>query len=461
MHIINHSFKYILAICCGLTSINSFGLELKVDFQSTGSLVTKELYGMNVARWDKQLFPTNGDPKTTSDSISVRQLKELNLGFLKYPGGNDADSYIWNARNNPVDDMDTTEFLHLVKETKAPGFLTVNFNESPTLAAEWYRHIKSVAGADAAPYWEVGDEVWGPWAKSHVPGEEYGKRFNEFAKELKAVDPNVKLAANLSLSNPDTSWTQAALSSLGDNFSIVTITYFPQSPPNENDADLLKSADKYKKLFRRLESYVSSNHKVKRPQYCLVGFNSTSTHPGPQSIEMVNAVFLGQMYGAMAETGTDMACWWAFHNEYKPRGGDYGVVSPEPANRPHYTYHALKLLSDKFRGRFIGSVSHNGVELYALKDEKEQLVFLLINTNTKKTDNVTLKFETKSSQGIVCVASADSVTSSSTPESPYKKLPLDTVRRPLENKNASQVDLNLKSLPPYSVNVVVVKENEI
>lgn len=444
----------------GLNCQQAMATDLVIDFQTTGSLVTKDLYGMNVARWDKQLFPQNTNPIETSDTVSVKYLKELNLGFLKYPGGNDADSYIWDSHKNPAEDMDTTEFLHLLKDTKSTGFITVNFNEPPKLAADWFRHIKDKAGADAVPMWEVGDEVWGPWAKSHVPGEVYGERFNAFAKELRSVDPNVKLAANLSLSNPDTSWTQAALSSLGDNFSIVTITYFPQSPPKENDKDLFKAAEKYKHLFTRLENYVAKNHKVARPKYCLVGFNSTSTHPGPQTVEMANAVFMGQMYGVLAETGTDMACWWAFHNEYKERGGDYGIVAPEPLNRPHYTYHSLKLLSDKFRGKYLGNVKKDGLELVALKSEnKNSIAFLLINTQTKPAKDVAISFLSEKSDEIVCVSSADSVTSDSTLAVPYKKLPVTVVKKPGKTKAQSTVELNVDTLAPYSVSVLVVKAN--
>jgi hypothetical protein len=353
---------------------------------STGSLVTRELYGMNVARWDHGLFPsTTSQMLLTCDRDAILLLKQLNPGLLKYPGGNDADSYIWNASENPALDMDSEEFLSLARTCNAPGFFTVNFTAGPELAAQWVQHMNDLAGhSGSIPYWEVGDEVWGPWAKSHVPGDEYARRFRQFSKAMKSVDPSIKLAANLSLSNAGSSWTREAIGSLGNSFDVITMTYFAQDPPNENDAKLLSSAERYRSLFRNLEKAVSSAYpERKRPEYCLVGFNSTSSRPGPQTLEMVNGVFMAQMYGSMAETGTDMSCWWAFHNAYPPRAGDYGVLSSDGRNTPHYPYWVMKLLSNSFTGRFLCAQRQNGLEFYALKRQDNSVACLLINTTTE------------------------------------------------------------------------------
>ena len=126
---------------------------------STAPAVTNLLYGMNVARWDHQMYPTTGtESVANADQEAITKLKAVMPGFLKYPGGNDADSYVWNSPGNEADDMDTNEFLDLASQCKAPGFITVNFNKPPELAADWLRYIKATAtGTHAAPYWEVGD----------------------------------------------------------------------------------------------------------------------------------------------------------------------------------------------------------------------------------------------------------------------------------------------------------------
>lgn len=446
----------ICAILAGLFITANDGMgatyTFDIDGESTGPTVTGLLYGMNVARWDHQFFPTTGTKSIEQgDRVAADRLKNLNPGFLKYPGGNDADSYLWNATDNPAADMDTDEFLVLSDYVGAPGFITVNFRQPPQLAADWLRYIKRASGGRVdVPYWEVGDEVWGPWAKSHVPGAEYGRRFQEFAKALKAVDPNVKLAANLHLSDPDTSWTREALPALGGDFDIITTTFFPLSPPGENDVDLLASPAKYRQLFRRLEAFVSRTvPKRPRPKYCVVGFNSTSTKPGPQTVETANAVFMAQMYGAMAETGTDMACWWAFHNEWKPRGGDYGVVTSDPENRPHYTWFVMKLLSEHFRGKVMAAEQQGDVEFYAVQKDPQSRTLLLINRSDSELADVRVKLD---DEGWRTSAADMDVVSSST-------LPSGSTRPSQGTAVVMTEDLQFKSLPPYSVSVARLRRD--
>lgn len=423
---------------------------------TTGTHVSHEIYGMNMARWDHQLFPsTSSQMLLTADTDAIRKLKALDLPVLKYPGGNDADSYIWNSPANPPADMDTDEFLALAATCGAAGFFTVNYTQPPALAAEWVRYVNAPCRrAASVPYWEVGDEVWGRWAKSHSTGADYGRRFREFASAMKAVDPTIELAANLHLGNPDTSWTQDALSELGDSFEIVTITFFAQASSRENDAQLLKAPDNYRERFNRLKSYVARRRESKTPvKYCLVGFNSVGSHPGPQSLEMVNAVYMAQMYGAMAETGTDMACWWAFHNEWRPRGGDYGILTSTPENRPYYTYHVLNLLSHKFHGELLASERRGDVEFYATRNTSGSICALLINKSTAASEPVTVA--PAGARGWT-IGAIDSVTSATgnlrgaaqlKPDSPAQQWDGDRAVMPAQ----------FQSLEPYSVNVIMLE----
>lgn len=445
--------RLFLALVLFLLCVAGGAQTFSVDCSATSSTVASPmLYGMNVARWDKSLFPTSSSQMLLdADRDAIAKLRDLKPGFLKYPGGNDADSYIWNSPRNPSREMDTDEFVWLCKTCDCPGFITVNFTESPHLAALWLHYIDTQFGRDgriavsgAVPYWEVGDEVWGPWAKSHTTGASYGKKFREFVTGMRAIDPRVKFAANLALASSDTTWTRQAIAALGDSFQIVTMTFFPLSPPNENDADLLATADQYRVMFRKLRSVVADARKAAPPlQYCLVGFNSTSTKPGPQTVEMVNAVFMAQMYAAMAEVGTDMACWWAFHNEWKPRGGDYGVLSSDGKNTPNFTYWVMKLLSHNFVGPLVSVGRDKGVEFYATQPGQTSTTLLIINPRTTASEPVSIGVKgCRPESGTLAI---DTVDSSS----------LGIRHTPLAvSKTPGQIEVG--PLPPYSVSVVSV-----
>lgn len=423
---------------------------------TTGPAVSRMLYGMNVARWDDLLFPAaTSQMLLTCDRDAIAKLKDLKPAFLKYPGGNDADSYVWNDPKNADKDMDTEEFLWLARTCEAPGFFTVNFTQPPALAAEWVRFVNVLGGRKGAvPYWEVGDEVWGHWAKSHTTGEGYGRKFREFAEAMRREDPSVKLAANLALAAADSTWTREALRSLGDSFDMVTMTFFPLSPPDETDEALFRSPDQYRRMFRELEAAVAEILPGRpRPQYCLVGFNSTSTKPGPQTVQMANAVFMAQMFGALAETGTDMACWWAFHNAYPQRGGDYGVLTSDGKNTPHYTYWVFKLLSHGFHGRLLAASHEGPVEFYATQHgEGDGLCLVVINTATTSSAGVRVEISGLSDRfhapggpqpfDMVTSGPAASVTGH---------------RAEVTPSGAGALTVAFPELPGYSVSVMVLK----
>lgn len=436
---------------------NGWSLTFSFDPDATtGTAVSREIYGMNMARWDHQLFPsTSSQMLLTADTDAIRKLKALDLPLLKYPGGNDADSYIWNSPTNPPADMDTDEFMALVATCNAVGFFTVNYTQPPALAAEWVRYVNVCHRAGRVPYWEVGDEVWGRWAKSHSTGAAYGRRFREFSAAMKAVDPTIKLAANLHLGSPDTSWTQEALSELGDSFDIVTITFFAQRTNRESDAQLLRAPDNYRAAFNRLKAYVAQQRPGKPPvKYCLVGFNSVSGHPGPQSVEMVNAVYMAQMYGALAETGTDMACWWAFHNEWRPRGGDYGILSSTPDNKTYYTYHVLNLLSHKFHGELLTVQKQGDVEFYATRNTSGSICALLINKSTAASDPISIAPSPGSRA--LRIGTIDTVTSATGTATGAVLLKPDSPAQQWDGERAV-MPARFQSLEPYSVNVIMLE----
>ena len=62
----------------------------------------------------------------------------------------------------------------LCRAVGAEPFITINFNASPQLAADWVRYCNRERGYNVK-YWEVGDEQWETWAKGHARPEVYAK----------------------------------------------------------------------------------------------------------------------------------------------------------------------------------------------------------------------------------------------------------------------------------------------
>ncbi len=349
------------------------------------------LLGINTARWDESLFPGPVDEMLlTCDRDAIQKIRASGVTLLKYPGGNDADHYIWNAPGNSASEMDTDEYLALCREVGAEPFITVNFNESPQLAADWVRYCNRTRGYNVR-LWEVGDEQWGSWAKGHTSPEAYAWKYVSFVKAMKEVDSTIKVATNVALSGGSPSlgggsggWTERVLRAAGDEIDLLTITFYPQQWGKENDDTLLASTAIYRRLFLALKAEVErvlGKERAARIAYVNVGYNSVNHSPGPQTLELVNALWVADMLGTMAETGTDIACYWAVHNAFPPRGGDYGYLSSEGSNTPSFSYYVFPMFRRDFHGTVV-QVDARDPELsaYAALDGKK-LGLMILNRN--------------------------------------------------------------------------------
>jgi len=351
------------------------------------------LYGLNTARWDESLFPSSFDRMLlTCDRDAIAKVKASGITNLKYPGGNDADSYIWSSPDNNRAEMETDEYLAFCREVGAEPFVTVNFNQSPELAAAWVRHCNTGRGP-RVQYWEVGDEQWGWWAKGHSTPEEYAAKYVRFVKAMKEADPTIKVATNVFLGVHPERWTERVLAAAGEYVDMLTVTFYPQQWGKENDDTLLASTATYRDQFLRLRADVEravGKEKAGQILFVNVGYNSVNHSPGPQTLQMVNAVWVADMLGTMAAAKTDIACYWALHNAFPPRKGDYGYLSSEGRNTPSYTYHVFPLYRHMFGDTLVASTSTDPrVKVYAARSGR-RLAAILINTSATAAKKVSV-----------------------------------------------------------------------
>jgi len=368
-------------------------IHVIVDAGERVKAVNPWLFGINTARWDESMFPgPASEMLQTADRDAIAKIKASGITLLKYPGGNDADAYVWNSKTNNATEMDTDEYLALCRAVGAEPFITINFNEPPELAAAWVKYCNVEKGYNVK-LWEVGDEQWGTWARGHVPPEQYAKKYISFVKAMRAVDPTIKVATNVPLGAHPENWAERVTKAASDYIDMITFTYFPQPSGKENDDTLMASVGKYRKLYAQLREDIvraAGPEKAASILYVNVGYNSVSHSPGLQTIQIINALWTADMLGSMAELGTDIACFWALHNFYPPRGGDYGYLSSEGSNTPRYSYYAFPLLADHLKGEMVKTTSDDpGVSSYASRSGKE-LSIVLINLNPKAAGNIEL-----------------------------------------------------------------------
>jgi hypothetical protein len=386
----------LVVLMCDGGPARSQTVQISVRAQLSHYPINPFLYGINTARWDESLFPERAENMLLScDRVAIAKIQASGVTLLKYPGGNDADAYVWNAPDNNPAEMDTDEYLALCRAVGAEPFITINFNAAPQLAADWVRYCNRERGYNVK-YWEVGDEQWGTWAKGHAPPEVYAKKFMTFVRAMKAVDPTIKVATNVPLGPHPEQWTTRVLKAAGKHVDLITFTFYPQQWGKEDDDSLFASVDVYRRQFIDLRREVVQALGVQRGGSIWlvnVGYNSVNHSPGPQTLQMVNALWTAEMLGTMAETGTDVACYWAVHNAFPPRKGDYGYLSSEGANTPSYTYRVFPMLAPRFRGTAIMTGSEDPrVRVYASKNGKA-LTLMLVNRYRTQSVTVSVRYE--------------------------------------------------------------------
>ncbi len=168
------------------------------------------------------------------------RISSLRPPIIRYPGGCFSDTYHWKdgigprssrpIRKNKAwggfksvfglikgfnigpkekNHFGTDEFLTLCEKLGAEKYININFGTgTPKEAAEWVEYTNGslntkygklrAKNGHPEPYnvkfWGIGNEIFGWWEKGHCKtGDIYGKKYLEFAKEMRKIDSNIKL----------------------------------------------------------------------------------------------------------------------------------------------------------------------------------------------------------------------------------------------------------------------------
>jgi hypothetical protein len=226
---------------------------------------------------------------------------------------------------------------------------------------------------------------------------------------------------------------------------MLTVTYFPQQWGKENDDTLFASTPRYAEEFAALRQEVEQVLGIERARkllYVNVGYNSVNHSPGPQTVHVVNALWTADMLCTMAETGTDIACYWAIHNAFPPRGGDYGYLSSEGSNTPRPVYWVFRTLSRAFSGNIVRCHTDDPkIAAHAARNGKA-LCLVLINEDSSASRKATVRL------------------ASFTPQSTARCWVLDERRTQDEQQRIPVAPTFTVALAPYSMTTLLMASED-
>jgi alpha-L-arabinofuranosidase len=170
------------------------------------------------------LLPADNIEGFRPEVIAV--LKQLRFGVLRFPGGNFVSAYEWRYGVGDIDkrppifdpvwhavqpnDVGTDEFLNLCRLLGVDPYITVNAGFGDAWSArELVEYTNGAASTPMgkwrasnghpAPYhvqwWGVGNEPWGDYQMGSMSLPQFELKHNLFAKEMRKVDPSIKLIA--------------------------------------------------------------------------------------------------------------------------------------------------------------------------------------------------------------------------------------------------------------------------
>lgn len=180
----------------------------------------------------------------------IDMTRPLNAGMMRL-SGNYISAYHWEHGVGPVLErpvmyneawggwtskyFGTDEFVAFCRELQVEPLISVNDGSgTPEEAAQWIEYCNGNAdtpmgalrAANGHPepygvkYWEIGNEVWGPWQVGTCTAEQFAERTVAFAKAMKAADPSIVI---LACGHTDQAWNEPVLAIAGEHIDYLTL----------------------------------------------------------------------------------------------------------------------------------------------------------------------------------------------------------------------------------------------
>ena len=156
----------------------------------------------------------------------MKEIRDLGVPIVRYPGGNFVSGYHWLDGVGPKDkrpavldrawntletnQFGTNEFITWARQVGTEPLFGLNFGtgtaEDAAALLEYcnvnkgtkWSELRRSHGYDQphnVKYWCVGNEMDGPWQIGHIPAREYGLKATDAARQMRAIDPSIKLVA--------------------------------------------------------------------------------------------------------------------------------------------------------------------------------------------------------------------------------------------------------------------------
>lgn len=208
------------------------GARVYVDTRRSVAPIDRNLFGSFLEHLGRAIYEGIYDPGSKlSDANGFRkdvmeEIRRLGVPIIRYPGGNFVSGYNWldgigPKQNRPrvldkawnsinSNEFGTDEFMMWCKAVGTQPLMGLNLGTgTPEEAAalveycnvekgtRWsdLRRKNGIAEPHKVEQWCLGNEMDGPWQIGHMTATEYGMKAADAARQMRYVDPSLKLVA--------------------------------------------------------------------------------------------------------------------------------------------------------------------------------------------------------------------------------------------------------------------------
>jgi alpha-L-arabinofuranosidase len=254
--------------------------RLYVDSRRTIAPLDRNLFGSFLEHLGRAIYEGIYDPGSSlSDGAGFRkdvmeEVHRIGVPIIRYPGGNFVSGYNWLDGVGPKKDrprvldkawntvdtnqFGTNEFMAWSKMVGSKPLMGLNLGtgtaERAAALVEYCNVDKGTKWSDLrrshgieephkVEHWCLGNEMDGPWQIGHMTATEYGMKAQDAARQMRAVDPSLKLIACGS-SGPGMptylEWDREVLEQCYDYVDALSLHRYIGNTPEETGSDSAK-----------------------------------------------------------------------------------------------------------------------------------------------------------------------------------------------------------------------------
>jgi hypothetical protein len=410
--------------------------EIAIPADGPVQVLDRRLLGTNLPAWV--------GPERLADPAFQRATVESGTTLLRMPGGSWSNAYDWHGCE--IGDNSTcfwtwaakpSDFASFLRATGIAGMWTVSINQTPQSAAavvayfngdvkdetsigfdrdgvDWqsvgtWAQLRADHGNPdpvGVVLWEVGNEVYGArpeaggadcasfgwedvWTcdgTEYVLGDGEHEGYLAFRDAMLAVDPSIEVGA-VGVGDP-AGWSDfgnEVIAAAGSDldFYVVHQYGFDQSP-DPVDA-LHRPQAMWPGILDAVQTALVGDAVVAVTEYNLVSFEAGDT--SQSMTRAVNALFLADTIGQLAEGGATIANQWNLVNGVTSSGTDYGMINNDDGSL-YPQYQAMRIWG-QVGTSLLGVEARSGLgdlRVYPTRHDDGRLSIVVINLASEPVD---------------------------------------------------------------------------